>query len=185
MKLFKAMDVVLGGDPGKSGCIVVIDTEGNFVDQISGQWEIEERVRTLDNLLREGMYTPIFALVGRVWAVRKNDTRQGASTMFKFGQSYGEMKALVEVFCRKNEEIIPQTWQKAILGETNKGDKKICKAAASKLFPDVKVTLRNCDALLLGELARRHAIENKLLSKPTALKKKRRRSNFEVARDNH
>jgi hypothetical protein len=47
------------------------------------------------------------------------------------------------------ERVTPAKWQRE-LGCLTKGDKNVTKRKAQELFPDVKVTHANADALLLA-----------------------------------
>jgi len=53
-----------------------------------------------------------------------------------------------------HELITPQSWMKA-LGCMTGGDKKISKAKAQALFPQLKITNDMADALLIAEYCRR------------------------------
>ena len=52
------------------------------------------------------------------------------------------------------EFVVPAKWQRA-MGCLTKGDKKVSYRKAQELFPHVKVTHWNADALLIAEYARR------------------------------
>jgi hypothetical protein len=52
------------------------------------------------------------------------------------------------------EEVSPVKWQK-VMGCLSKGDKNVTKAAAQRLFPDIKITHAIADALLIAEYGRR------------------------------
>lgn len=56
--------------------------------------------------------------------------------------------------CVRIERPRPQEWQK-FMGCMTRGDKNVSKRRAQELFPGVKVTLWNSDALLLAEYVRR------------------------------
>jgi hypothetical protein len=79
---------------------------------------------------------------------------QPGSRMFKFGRNFGNLEML---FVKEEFEIRrvrPQTWQKHFSLLSRKGEekpahkKRLC-ALARELYPKVKVTMLNCDALLI------------------------------------
>lgn len=80
--------------------------------------------------------------------------KQGVSSTFKFGTSYGFLRGLLAASGIAYEMVTPQKWQKAI-GCMTKGDKNVSKAKAQQLFPSVKVTHAIADAMLIAEYARR------------------------------
>ncbi len=78
--------------------------------------------------------------------------------MFKFGTSYGRALGSLEALQIRTVLVRPQVWQKTIgLGSTLKGPqrKRALRDVAKRLYPTHKVTLANCDALLILE----HAIQ--------------------------
>ena len=80
--------------------------------------------------------------------------RQGVSSTFKFGTSYGFCLGLLTSLLVPFEEVTPAKWQQVMKCRSG-GDKKITKAAAQRLFPRMKVTHKNADALLIAEYGRR------------------------------
>ncbi len=83
---------------------------------------------------------------------------QPGSAMFKFGQNYGRWLGILETLKIRTVLVRPQTWQKTIgLGSTLKGPerKRALRDVAKRLYPQHRVTLANCDALLILE----HAIQ--------------------------
>lgn len=77
------------------------------------------------------------------------------SAMFNFGQNYGHLEAFVMAHGFPLVHVRPQEWQKAVGVSPIKDEKKTdhknrLKAAAQRYFPETKVTLWNCDALLIG-----------------------------------
>ncbi len=141
----------VGIDPGKSGAIAVIDAEGCFVSVVKLK-ETEQDIWTwMVKELGIGYgKSGHFAVLEKVGAM----PRQGLSSTFKFGVSYGFCRGILTANRIRFEEVTPAKWQGA-LGCRTKGDKNITKAAAQRLFPTVKITHANADALLLAEYARR------------------------------
>lgn len=140
-----------GVDPGhQSGGIAIVDELGNVVitTSLAGTRASPVTDRDLFDLLVE--HSPSLAMLERVHAM----PRQGVSSSFKFGASFGTCRTLLTCALVPFEEPTPAHWQKAMQC-LSKGDKRVTRAAAQCLFPGTKVTHANADALLLAEYARR------------------------------
>lgn len=172
----------LGIDPGAGGGLCALrggTTEASVVD-LRAMPETELEIWSwIIRWWREshaagGVYAIIEQVGGYVHRSDDPDSKIGGqpgSAMFKFGWSYGGLRmALVAAGLREGETwraVVPQTWQKGLKisprskteGEKRNQFKGRLKAEAADLFPDVKVTLKTCDALLLAEYCRRHYLE--------------------------
>jgi crossover junction endodeoxyribonuclease RuvC len=80
--------------------------------------------------------------------------KQGVASSFKFGQSYGFLRAMLIAFGIRFESVTPGKWQRE-LGCLSRGRKNVTKAKAQETFPGVKCTHAISDALLLAAYARR------------------------------
>ena len=72
--------------------------------------------------------------------------------MFNFGKSAGICFGICEAFGIVPVEVSPKTWQKACFVQKSGGRtewKNRLKDVAQLRYPNIKVTLQNCDALLL------------------------------------
>jgi len=72
--------------------------------------------------------------------------------MFNFGKNYGIMLGICEGFGITPVEVMPTEWQRMTFTRksgTRQAWKNQLKEIAQRRFPDVKVTLSNCDALLI------------------------------------
>lgn len=83
-----------------------------------------------------------------------------SNTTFKLGKSCGAVEAIARVFCERVEMVRPQAWQKGVEMKREKGEKQDAwkrrlRARAQELFPDLKVTLKTADALLMLDVGRR------------------------------
>lgn len=81
---------------------------------------------------------------------------QPGSSMFKFGSGYGFIRGVLAANRIKTVLVRPQTWQKGVSGvQSTKGPerKRALKEAAARLYPNIKVTLTNADALLIADYA--------------------------------
>jgi len=136
----------IGIDPGKSGGMAVIESNGEvfawpFKNETEcGIWEI-----IYDNSCQR-----VVAMLEQVHAMPK----QGVSSSFNFGMSYGALRMALIAAEIPFETVTPGKWQR-VLGCLSKGDKNVTKAKAQELFPSVKVTHAVADALLLAEYCRR------------------------------
>ena len=139
--------LVLGIDPGYSGCVVSLHRETGEVD---GLINLSETPHDIAEFVRARSLSIDKAYLEKVGAM----PRQGVSSTFKFGTSYGFCLGLLTSLLVPFEEVTPAKWQQAMKCRSG-GDKKITKAAAQRLFPRMKVTHKNADALLIAEYGRR------------------------------
>lgn len=139
---------VMGIDPGKSGAIAVINTTNNEVSYI----RLDET--SLDVWAFIEAQQPDCAILERVSAM----PRQGVSSTFKFGTSFGFCQGVLVAARIPHVLVTPGEWQKS-LRCLSKGDKNVTKSKAQELFPHIKITHKNADALLIAEYARRNAHE--------------------------
>jgi hypothetical protein len=138
-------------DPGSSGAAVVREVGGKIID-VMAYHEPDDVVTMLHSL--KGIFAvggkPSFALIERVWA----SPVMGVSSAFAFGENYGGWvmafkMAGIPVAC-----VTPQQWQRVVapdIQDSGNDRKKALKQLAVERFPDLKVTLAICDALLLSD----------------------------------
>lgn len=137
--------IFIGVDPGMSGAIAAIDGSGNIVRVVKNdgtERDTYEAFLGFDELVG-------IAVIERVHSMPK----QGVSSSFKFGVSYGFLRGCLIASGVRFAEVSPQKWQAAMACRTG-GDKNISKSRAQQLFPGYKITHANADALLLAEYAR-------------------------------
>ena len=142
--------IYIGVDPGKSGAIAFFNPGTKEVWTIKGDETLRDLHSELENavIYESGR---VFAMLEQVHAM----PGQGVSSTFKFGQSYGQLEALLVCSGISFDRVTPAKWQTA-LSCRSKGDKNVTKAKAQELFPQVeKVTHATADALLLAEYCRR------------------------------
>jgi hypothetical protein len=83
------------------------------------------------------------------------------SRMFSFGRQFGNLEACIMATGCRLELVKPQKWQKGLSLGTSKGMsshgewKNKLKAEAQRLYPNIKVNLKNADAILILEYARK------------------------------
>lgn len=82
---------------------------------------------------------------------------QGTVSMFTFGQGFGHLEQALADFRIRTVKVQPNAWQTALSlsskGKTKREHKNVLKQRAQELFPNIKVTLGNADALLISEYA--------------------------------
>lgn len=83
---------------------------------------------------------------------------RGVKATWTFAQHYGSLRqAIIDQYIPLNE-ISPKYWQPFYVSKSIKDRaerKKALKAKAQQLFPHIKVTLNNADALLIMDFARK------------------------------
>ena len=143
--------MILAIDPGASGgmawtdssgrihCVPMPETEGDVVALI--------RSRSCDNCA---------VYLEQVGGFIAGNPAPG-STMFNFGEGFGIIKGAVQAFQMPLITVRPQTWQKALsLGTKKDYDKQWknhLKERAQQYFPDLHITLKTADALLILKYA--------------------------------
>lgn len=135
---------ILGIDPGVGGGLVVLEdrspvaivnfsSEQDFIDTLE-----EEAANKIDAAFIE----KVNAFPG-----------QGVASTWKFAQNYGFERGVVRTLKIPLYEVVPQKWQKS-LGlpqvKVKTQRKAALKDAAGRFFPDIKWTLKNCDAALIA-----------------------------------
>lgn len=171
------MNTILCVDPGASGGVVLrgIDGTVNAVKMPDTEGDILSLIEQATNRSQPGYCIAIVEEVSGFAGVG-----HPGSAMFNFGRNFGFILGCLQALAWRVELVRPQTWQKAIgvpvtgRQKAPKGasdeEKKRVKAAnsvaklehkrtlkgmAQRLYPDLKVTLANCDALLLLEYHKR------------------------------
>ena len=131
----------LGIDPGWGGGASLLDEFGKAIisQSFTGRTEFDiiEIIQMMDP-------NNAIVYIESVHAMPK----QGVCSAFKFGHIYGLLRGLT-IGAARVIDVTPQRWMKA-LGCLTHGDKNISKAKAQQLFPGVKVTHGNADALLIA-----------------------------------
>lgn len=141
--------IFIGVDPGKSGSIA-------FLPLGSDPWTVKtsETTKDLADALRDA--GPVsFGLLEFV----SSSPQMGVKSAFSFGQSFGALESLLICCGVPFERITPAKWQR-VMGCRTGGDKNVSKKRAQELFPSIKVTHANADALLLARLAMLQSTNN-------------------------
>ena len=143
--------IYIGIDPGKSGSIAFLPDHGTpwTVRTDSTHADLVAAIEDVP-IITFAQSPAMFALLEYV----SSSPQMGVKSAFTFGQSFGALEMLLAATGIPFERITPRKWQ-AAMGCLTGGDKNVSKRRAQELFPSLKVTHRNADALLLAELARR------------------------------
>lgn len=136
-----------GIDPGKSGAISLLDSEGTVVDE----FRLSERPIDINNWIVFHLDSVRHAALEKVHSFPS----QGVSSTFAFGQSFGFLKGLLIAHRVPFFLVLPRMWQKELDCMTG-GDKNVTKAKAAELWPDRKWYHWNSDAALIGKYCREH-----------------------------
>jgi hypothetical protein len=139
----------IGVDPGASGSICAINETAFPVLTLSLKDKTDHDIREA-LLLVVGAGLPMSGVLERVHAMPK----QGVSSTFKFGASFGALGAHLVWAGVRFELVTPHKWQ-ASLGCLSRGNKNVTKRKAQEMFPTVRVTHAIADGLLLAVYALR------------------------------
>jgi crossover junction endodeoxyribonuclease RuvC len=141
--------VYVGVDPGAKGGIAVINADGFLVYPYSDSQLLKVAASLTDEDAR--------CCLEQVHAM----PRQGVSSTFKFGMSYGFIKGVLESFGISYQEIPPQRWKKEFgLNSDKAASIEVCR----RLFPSAVLRASErcrtdndgmAEALLMAEYARR------------------------------
>lgn len=138
-------------DPGANGAIVIQKPNG-----IVESFKMPDTPKDLFELFKSlKTQYDVECMLEKVGGMPK----MGGSSMFNFGQGYGHIEMALIANEIKTTTTSPQAWQKTMLiGTKSKLSttewKNKLKAKAQQLYPHLKVTLGNADALLILEYAK-------------------------------
>lgn len=146
---------VLAIDPGASGALAIRDHAGR-VYTVTMPAEDADVLDALAEVIAtaksEG--STVTATMERVGGFVAGCPAPG-SAMFNFGRGVGFIVGVLMTARVPLTLITPQKWQAALQLGTSKAHaskqawKRHLRAEAARLYPDQKVTLTNCDALLI------------------------------------
>lgn len=142
---------IMSIDPGSNGCIAVLNASGDVFS-----YKMPDTPKDLFDLFKtlKNEYS-IEATLEKVGGMPGN----GGSRMFNFGQGYGYIEMALIALEIKTTTVSSQAWQKTFLiGTKSKMSttewKNKLKGKAQQLYPSLRVTLGNADALLILEYAK-------------------------------
>ena len=141
----KTIKYIIGVDAGKSGAISIYNTQ----DESMIFFKMPETPLDIFQIL-EPYSEDSFAFLEKVGGRPMN----GGSRAFNFGKLYGYMEMSLIAWKIPYETITAIKWQKIYQltpGKCYTEHKNLLKTKAQQLFPELKITLWNCDAILLME----------------------------------
>ena len=144
--------LIIGIDPGASGAVAWYC---NGVHHAAPFKDLTEN-ELLE--LFEGLGKNTFAYLEAVHSM----PGQGVVSTFKFGMNYGGIRMALMASGIGFQTVTPGQWQRA-MSCLSRGDKKVTRAKAQEMFPEVNITGRGikspthavADALLIAEYGRR------------------------------
>jgi len=139
----------VGIDPGSNGSLVILGRELLW-------YKTEEPLELVDTVLPIIRDSHSYCLIENVHSM----PGQGVTSMFSFGRNFGKLEMFLQATGSAWDCVQPAIWQSHFNllkreGETKTEKKNRHKKRAQVLFPEIKVTHRNADGLLIAEYCRR------------------------------
>lgn len=154
----------IGIDPGVYGACVAI--RGDQLTMLKNEISTEaDQWRWIAQFINEPAYALIEQQTARPTWIPDKDSDSGfrqtvlASTVMLYG-SYRDLRTMLLCADIDGEDVPPKRWQNGLAippkfkGESDNSWKNKLKTEAIRLFPAVKVTLWNADALLIAYYCR-------------------------------
>jgi crossover junction endodeoxyribonuclease RuvC len=140
--------IFIGIDPGNSGSLAAIYHDGAVIIHEFKDATLKDLYDYFDDVTIGG--EPI-ALLEKVHAM----PGQGVSSMFTFGQNFGRIEMALTSNKISFTMATPQEWMKFYGVKREKEEsktlwKKRLRQLAEGIFPNIKVTANNADALLIA-----------------------------------
>lgn len=162
--------MIIAIDPGASGAIVWRGSNShleshNMPDTLRGILDLLNEAKAQAIMNPKDPEEPVIAYMEKVGTYMPGNSGPSAAT---FAEHVGALKMALIATCIKHELITPATWEHAyigkqvydtlpkdlpaqdrrrILAERKRERKRLIKAKGERLFPEIKVTLSNADAL--------------------------------------
>ena len=148
--------IFLGIDPGMSGGIGVMTMAGD-AEKANVSSVIFNKMTEMDISIEFESLKAKSAYSGGILAFIENVhgfPGMSVVAVSSFMGNFGFLRGCLYSHNIPFDLVSPQRWQKE-LGCRTHGDKNISKAKAQQLFPELKITHANADAILLAEYCRR------------------------------
>lgn len=149
-------------DPGANGAVaftcrdgsiaaVPFDSPDTFLNTLVDFQKANSRMLTSDLLC---VVEKVGGFIGKA---------QPASAAFRFGENYGYIQGVLRALKVPYELVAPATWQRLYPTHTKASEdkaqhKRELRDTASRLFPQIRVTLKTADALLLLDFLRKKSV---------------------------
>ena len=139
--------MIIGIDPGKRGGVAIL--EGTKVKLINTPEEPTGMADVINSAVNSS-YVESEKLIAYIENVHAFPT-DGRSSAFKFGMNYGMWLGILGAYKVTTKKVVPFKWMEPYeLPKIKTERKKKLKQIAQELYPDKKITLRTCDALLIA-----------------------------------
>ena len=139
----------IGIDPGVSGGIVQLDSDGDLIT-----FAMPDSTKFMFNLIKQLTKGDHFICIEKVWAQPNNGSKQA----FTFGYNVGQLHLCLEYNDANILFLTPRKWQTYFKLFGIKGKKPLLDYASErfkeKRYP--RLTLKTCDAALLALYAKEY-----------------------------
>lgn len=148
---------IIGIDPGAHGAIAVLQPDGTLFKVIAMPDTPRDLYDTLKSLLSPHDAVCYLEDVGQ------GIPGQSSSATAKFARHNGHLEMALIALGVRFVKVRPQRWERTFSlgrsGDFAKAEwKRRLKQKAQELFPSIKVTLGNADALLIAEYGRKQEL---------------------------
>jgi crossover junction endodeoxyribonuclease RuvC len=144
--------ISIGIDPGVNGGVAIIDDK--WKDKAIEAVKCPDTIKDMADYLNVHCYDNIktLCIIEKVHSF----PGQGVRSVFTFGKNYGQWLGILASHDIPYKEVPPQTWMKHYGAmPRDKGQRKRhLKHLAQSLYPSIKVTLYNSDAILLANYSK-------------------------------
>lgn len=138
----------IGIDPGVNGGIAIIDN--GHIEAI----KCPDTVKDMADVIKDAKWDCVnmFCIIEKVHSM----PGQGVRSVFTFGKNYGQWLGILAAHGVPYKEVPPQTWMKyyGAMPKDRTKRKNHLKHLAQSLHPNIKVTLKTSDAILLANWCR-------------------------------
>ena len=145
--------LILGIDPGKGGGLAVYNEKENETKAIKFMDDLCELSAVVGSIIHGFKADEIYVIVEHVHSF-PTDSRPSA---FSFGRNLGQWEGILGSHELVKETVAPKTWQNHYdvpIIKNKYERKRWLKEIAQTMFPDIRVTLNICDALLIANYAK-------------------------------
>ena len=144
--------ISIGIDPGVNGGVAIIDDK--WKDKAIEAVKCPDTIKDMADYLNVHCYDNIktLCIIEKVHSF----PGQGVRSVFTFGKNYGQWLGILASHDIPYKEVSPQTWMKhyGSMPRDRGQRKRHLKHLAQSLYPSIKVTLYNADAILLANYSK-------------------------------
>lgn len=138
--------MIIGIDVGKNGAVAWTTLGNTLVEKMPETTrDLWDLIDGIANDARRNLETP-HCYLEQV----SSSPQMGVVSAFSFGNGFGHLEMALTAAGIPYTKVRPQVWMKH-LGCMTKGDKNVTKRMAQQLYPSIKITHANADALLIHE----------------------------------